>query len=198
MSQTVESTAGEAANGLIARRVADLRRARNLSFDALSARCQISKGMLVGIEQGSANPSIGTLCKLAATLRVSLVELLEEALEQSKPVEIISPDRANVLWKGVKGGRATLLVSSSGPGMLELREWTLFPGEKFRAKKHLNGTVELLSITEGTLALEVDGVDYLVPARHRAVAMTDRRHAYRCHGDKRTRFLMVIQEPGET
>jgi transcriptional regulator with XRE-family HTH domain len=78
MSQTVESTAGEETNGLIARRVADLRRARNLSFDALSARRQISKGMLVGIEQGSANPSIGTLCKLAAKLRVSLVELLEE------------------------------------------------------------------------------------------------------------------------
>ena len=91
-----------------------------------------------------------------------------------------------------------MLIGSAGPDMLELWEWTLFPGEKFQSKRHPKGTVELLSVTEGTLALEVDGTDHFIPARHRAIAMTDRPHAYRCHGEKRTRFSMVVHEPGET
>jgi hypothetical protein len=80
--------------------------------------------------------------------------------------------------------------------MLELWDWTLFPGEKFQSKDHPKGTVELLSVMEGTLALEIGGIDWLIPACHRAVADTDHPHAYRCHGRKRTRFVMVVQEPG--
>jgi transcriptional regulator with XRE-family HTH domain len=183
-------------NEQLALRVAELRRTHNLSFDALAARSDISKGMLVAIEQGRANPSIGTLCKLAAALRVSLAELLAEGPQTSSRVQIVPADQAKVLWRGPKGGLATLTVGSSGADMLELWEWTMCPGEKFQSKGHPNGTVELLSIREGTLLLEVDGVEHLVTAHHRAIAMTDRPHAYACHGEKRTRFLMVVHEPG--
>jgi transcriptional regulator with XRE-family HTH domain len=194
-ADSIEAVPGEEVNGLIARRVAQLRKVRNLSFDALAARSEISKGMLVAIEQGNANPSIGTLCKLAACLRVSLTELLEEGTRPPDPVQIVSPGEARVLWNGAKGGIATLLVGSTGPDMLELWEWTLLPGERYQSKKHPKGTVELISVAEGTLALEIDGADRLIPARHRAVAMTDQPHAYRCHGEKRTRFSMVVHEP---
>ena len=76
MTKLSNAALGTEINGLIARRIAQLRKGQSLSFDALAARSDISKGMLVAIEQGTANPSIGTLCKLAATLRVSLTELL--------------------------------------------------------------------------------------------------------------------------
>jgi len=181
---------------LIARRLADLRKACNLSFDALAARSEISKGMLVAIEQGRANPSISTLCKLAAALRVSLIELLGEGPRSADPVQVVAPAQPNLLWRGPKGGLATLLVGSAGPDMVELWEWTLFPGERFPSKRHPRGTVELLSVKEGTLALELNGVDHLIPPQHCAVATTDQPHAYRCHGKKRTRFAMVVHEPG--
>lgn len=198
MAVPTDPVPGNEVNELIARRVAQLRKTWNLSLDALAARSEISKGMLVAIEQGRANPSIGTLCKLAATFRISLAEFVAEGPRPLHPVEIVAPDQANVLWRGAKGGLATLLVGSAGPDMLELWEWTLFPGERFEAKRHPKGTVELLSVKEGTLALEVDGTDHLIPAHHRAVAMTDQPHAYRCHGEKRTRFVMVVHEPGAT
>ncbi len=198
MAETSNPIPGGEVNGLIARRVADLRRARNLSFDALAGRSEISKGMLVAIEQGRANPSIGTLCKLAGALRVSLAELLAEGPRPLDRVQIVSPEQASVLWHGTKGGLATLLVGSAGPDMLELWEWTLFPGEKFQSKRHPKGTVELLSVHEGTLALEVDATEHLIAAHYRAVAMTDQAHAYRCHGKKRVRFSMVVHEPQAT
>jgi transcriptional regulator with XRE-family HTH domain len=196
MPLTPNPLPGDEVNGLIARRVAHLRKTRSLSFDALSARSEISKGMLVAIEQSRANPSIGTLCKLAAALRVSLAELLAEGPARPLDVQIVTSDQASVLWEGSKGGLATLLVGSAGPDMLELWEWTLFPGETFKAKRHTTGTVELLLVTEGTLALEVDGLTHLIPTNHRAIAKTDKSHSYRCHGQKRTRFSMVVHEPG--
>lgn len=196
MPQPTNRVPGDEVNGLIARRVADLRKTRNLSFDALAARSEISKGMLVAIEQGRANPSIGTLCKLAAGLRVSVAELLAEGPRPLDRVQIVSPDQANVLWHGTKGGLATLLVGSAGPDMLELWEWTLFPGEKLQSERHPKGTIELLSVREGTLALEVDGTKHLIAAHYCAIALTDRPHAYGCHGEKRVRFSMVVHEPG--
>jgi transcriptional regulator with XRE-family HTH domain len=198
MPKVANVAPGTTVNGLIARRVARLRKVEELSFDSLAARSGLSKGMLVAIEQGTANPSIGTLCKLAATLRVSLTDLLAEEEAKSTAIRVITPDQANDLWRGPKGGLATLLVGSAGPDMLELWEWTLFPGEDFQSKGHPKGTVELLSVSEGVLAVEIDEVNHLIGASHRAVLVADRPHAYRCHGKKRTRFAMVVQEAGRS
>lgn len=186
---------GEQANGFIARHISRLRKAQGLTFDALAARSDISKGMLVAIEQGSANPSISTLCKLAVCLRVSVTDLLSGHVDDLSAVQILTPDQAKELWQGAKGGRAVLLVGSHGPDMLELWEWTLFPGEEFASKGHPAGTMELLAVSEGTLSIEMDGVASLIATDHRAVAMTARPHIYRCHGKKRTRFQMVVHEP---
>jgi transcriptional regulator with XRE-family HTH domain len=187
--------AGTELNGLVARRVAQLRRSQNLSFDELARRSEISKGMLVTIEQGRANPSIATLCKLAASLRVSVADLLAEGPRPPTRVQIVSPEQRSVLWHGPKGGTATLLIGSPGPNMVELWEWTLAPGERFEAKKHPEGTVELLSVRDGVLVIELDGVDHLIPAGSCAFAPTDRPHAYGCHGRSRTHFTMAVHEP---
>jgi hypothetical protein len=128
-------------------------------------------------------------------LRVSLTELLADESQRTRQVQIVPPSEDKVLWRGAKGGLATLLVGSAGPDMLELWEWTLYPGEKYRSEGHPQGTVELLFVTHGTLALEIDGIDHLIPAAHRAIAKADHPHTYQCHGSKRTRFWMVVHEP---
>jgi transcriptional regulator with XRE-family HTH domain len=181
-------------NEAIARRVAALRKGGQLTFDELAARSDISKGMLVQIEQGRANPSISTLCKLAAALRVSVADLVDGSDHPHRSVRIVAPGSAPVLWQGPKGGSATLLVGSEGPDMLELWDWSLVPGEKFEARPHPAGTQELLSVIEGTLALEVDGQTHLVSAGSSASARTDCAHVYACHGKKRLRFSMVVYE----
>jgi transcriptional regulator with XRE-family HTH domain len=55
-----------------------LRIARHLSLSELARATTMSKATLSGIENGRANPTIETLASLAAALRVSLVELLDE------------------------------------------------------------------------------------------------------------------------
>jgi transcriptional regulator with XRE-family HTH domain len=186
--------AAEQLNGAIALRIAALRKGRRLSFDALAARSGVSKGMLVRIEQGRANPSITTLCKLAAGLGVSVADLIAAAGGAKGPVQVVAAQDSRRLWTGPNGGSAVLLVGSDGPDMLELWHWTLEAGERYESRPHSAGTRELVRVLAGRLALEVDGVTQCVVAGASAFAHTDRPHAYTCDGRRRTEFTMVVCE----
>jgi transcriptional regulator with XRE-family HTH domain len=161
----------------------------------LAARSGVSKGMVVQVEQGRANPSIATLTKLAAGLRISVADLLREDVRAAAPVRISRVAEAAVLWRGPKGGSATLLAGSEGPHMVELWEWVLHPSETYEAKPHPRGTIELFRVLDGTLILEVSGRAHVVSAGYTAVARTESPHAYRAQGRGRTRFTMVVHEP---
>lgn len=195
-STTVDDEA-ELVSKAIQSRIAATRRARGLTFDQLATLSGVSKGMLVQIEQGKANPSIAILCKVASALRVSVAELVETPDESRSPVRSIPADDAKQLWSGPNGGSAVLLVGTEGPDMLELWHWELHPGERFEAQPHSRGTRELLNVTQGTLELEVDGVSYPLGKGGSAVARTERPHAYACAGSTVTKFTMVVLEPGQ-
>jgi transcriptional regulator with XRE-family HTH domain len=177
--------------GAISERIRRRRREQRLSLGQLAGRSGVSKGMLVQLERGATNPSIGTLCKVAAALGCSIADLVDAA--GPSPAHVV-PATPRLLWKGPRGGSATLLVGSRGPDMLELWSWDLRPGERYDAIAHPAGTRELLHVTQGRLALSVDGVDYLIAAGHSANAETDRPHAYACAGGRPLRFLMVVME----
>lgn len=195
---TEEMGSAEAVNAAIAERLAALRKDRRLSFDQLSTHSGVSKGMLVQIEQGRANPSIGTLCRIAAGLRVSVAELVAVADSERSPVRIVGPGGCRRLWTGAKDGSGSLLVGSNGPDMLELWAWEMHPGERFEAQAHSAGTQELIHVLEGTLALDVEGTSYVLEAGSSAHARTDRAHAYACADSRVTRFTMVVFEPGRS
>lgn len=180
----------------IAKRISGLRKARRLSFDQLSARCGVSKGLLVQAEQGRANPSIATLCRIASGLGVSVAELIEVThARSSHPARIVAAGEAPALWTGPLGGTARLLVGSEGPDMLEQWTWELRPGERFEAQAHSPGTQELLHVLEGTLSLEVETSHFEIEAGGAAHVWTDRDHAYACTTDASVRFVMTVFEP---
>jgi len=185
--------AGTAMASAVARHVAELRRARRLSLDGLARISGVSKGMLVQIENARSNPSIATLCRVAAALGVSVAQLVDLGGEAA--VRLVGPEEAARLWAGPEGGRAVLLVGSDGPDMLELWRWELMPKEKHISDPHPPGTRELLHVDSGTLLLEVDGVPHEVPAGTSALLQSDRPHAYACKGARPVRFSMVVMEP---
>jgi transcriptional regulator with XRE-family HTH domain len=187
--------AADAMNESIARRIALLRKGRQLSFDELALRSGVSKGMLVQIEQGGANPSIATLCRLASGLGVSVTDLIAESEPTAHAVRRVGADEARLLWEGPKGGSAVLRVGSQAPDMLELWTWCLHPGERYEARAHGPGTTELIHVASGLLTIEAGGDVQEVPAGESALAMTDRPHVYACAGKNRTVFTMVVYEP---
>ncbi|WP_287878333.1 helix-turn-helix transcriptional regulator [Aquitalea sp.] len=171
------------------------RKDRKLSLDELSRRSGVSKGMLVEIEKGSANPSIAILCKLAATLGVSVADIVNVA--KTPAVHLIRPDEIPVLWHGPAGGSARLLAGSSGPDMVELWHWEMQPGELFASPGHGAGTVELFHVAEGELTLKVGEQELQIPAGSAAVASTAEPHHYANHTSARVVFSMTVAEPGQ-
>ena len=177
---------------VVSARIRDRRRDQRLSLDRLAALAGVSKGMLVQIEAGDANPSIAILCKIAVALGVSVADLVQ--VSGQHPAEVMPAAAPRLLWRGPKGGTATLLVGSAGPDMLELWSWELKPGERYEAQAHPQGTEELIHVVRGRLALSFADVSYVVESGGSAVAHTDRPHAYSCDGGKTVQFTMVVAE----
>ena len=179
----------------VAARIAALRKGLGLSFEALARQSGVSKGTLVQIERQRANPSISTLCRLAAALHVSVADLVAPPGDAAGAVMRVPAAAARRLWTGPKGGAAVLLAGTPGPDMLEIWDWTLMPGERFESRAHTQGTRELLHVLEGVLGLEVEGTVTLIPAGDSAVVLTDRPHVYAHAGDGPLRFTMTVHDP---
>ena len=177
---------------VVSTRIRQRRSDRRLSLDKLAALAGVSKGMLVQIESGEANPSIATLCKVAAALGASVADLVQ--VSGQHPAEVLPAGAPRLLWRGPKGGSATLLVGTAGPDMLELWSWELRPGERYEAQAHPQGTEELIHVVRGRLALAFGEVSYVIESGGSAVAHTDRPHAYACDGKRAVQFTMVVAE----
>lgn len=176
----------------VATRIRNWRKEKKLSLDELSRRASVSKGMLVEIEKGAANPSIAILCKLAAALGVSVADIVNVSSEPR--VHVIEAAAIPVLWQGPQGGYAQLLAGTSGPDMIELWQWVMHPGERFTSPGHPAGTFELLHVTEGGLTLTVEETVTQVTAGASAVAKTEAAHGYANEGENVLRFTMTVAE----
>jgi len=168
------------------------RKSQKLSLDELSRRAGVSKGMLVEIEKGAANPSIAILCKVAAALGVSVADIVN--VSHAPDAWVIENSEMPVLWQGEQGGSAQLLAGTRGPDMIELWRWQMFAGEVFSSTGHSSGTLELLHIEQGTLALTVGEQTLVVQQGCAAVARTDIPHAYASADHQPVIFTMTVAE----
>jgi transcriptional regulator with XRE-family HTH domain len=133
--------------GLLAANLRRLRIARHLSMSELARATGVSKATLSGIENKRANPTVETLATLAGALRVSMVELLEEApLGEVRVVR--AAQRRSEQGDGVP---RQLLEALSLDGSLELAEIAMPAGELHEAKAQSSGSRAHLYVIEGTL-----------------------------------------------
>ncbi|EXG80371.1 helix-turn-helix domain-containing protein [Cryptosporangium arvum] len=181
---------------LVGERVRSLRTGRRWSLDELAGRSGVSKGMLVQIEAGRTNPSIGTLVRIADAFGVTVARLVEEA--RPPEVQITGPDDYSVLWEGPSGGRATLFAGVDDPEFVEFWEWVLEPGEEHVSEDHSVGTREIAHVVAGTMTLVVGDLELRVATGRTAVYPGDVPHRYRNDGDTAARVHMVVtMPPGE-
>ena len=178
----------------VGRRVRAARTERGWTLDQLAARSGVSRRMIVNVEAGTTNASIGTLLRLAASLHVTLADLVAESVTDERLVVSLAADR-EPLWRGPAGGSALLVASADTPDMLELWEWTLKPNEAYESEAHHPGTRELLSVLSGHLDLTVDGVARQLRAGDGASFDADVPHTYACAGRTAVRFAMTVFEP---
>jgi transcriptional regulator with XRE-family HTH domain len=168
------------------------RKAAGHSLDELAKRAGVSKGILVEIEKGTANPSIAILCKVASALGVSVADIVNVA--DTPNMHVIEAAQMPTLWTGPRGGSARLLAGTTGRDMVELWRWEMEPGESFEATAHSRGTFEMLYVEQGQLTLWRDSEELTVACGCSVVAQTDVPHRYANDGDSRLVFTMTVAE----
>jgi transcriptional regulator with XRE-family HTH domain len=177
--------------GRVAIEVRRRRAERGWTLDAAAARLGVSRRLLAQIEAGETNPSLSSLLSIAAGFGVPLVALLAEA--HTPPITIQDDNgSAHVLWTGPAGGEGRLLVASGG---LELWEWTLQPGEERRSDAHRPGAREALTVTAGSVTIEVAGAEPATLRRGQSAAFgADVHHRYANERERPARFLLAVHE----
>ncbi len=150
--------------------------------------------MVVSVEHGSVNPSVGTLLRLSDALGVGLPALVEPPA--SRAAKVTRAGEGAVLWTGEHGGRGVLVAGTEPPDVLELWDWTLQPGERHESEAHAAGTRELLQVRDGALTVEIGGLMHALDAGDALTFFGDSPHAYANPHERATRFSLAVFEPG--
>lgn len=150
--------------------------------------------MIINVEQGAANPSVGTLLRISDALGVGLPALV--APPEAKPVTVTRGGEGSILWSGDNGGRGVLVAGTRPPDVLELWDWTLGPQDRHDSEPHAHGTMELIQVHEGAITVEVAGQSLSLRAGDAVAFPGDVSHAYSNTGPAPARFSLAVYEPG--
>ena len=187
-----ESTAALAL--AIGARVRQERVARHWTLDQLAGTAGVSRRMLVNVEQGAANPSVGTLLRISGALGVGLPALVEQL--ERPTVKVTRAGAGAALWTSESGGRGVLVAGTEPPDVVELWDWSLGPGDRHGSEAHAPGTRELVQVLHGAITVEVaDQVVRLDPG-DAAAFPGDVAHSYANPHAEPARFSLAVFEPG--
>lgn len=150
--------------------------------------------MVVNVEQGAVNPSVGTLLRLSDALGVGLPALVEPPAPRA--TKATRAGEGALLWSGDLGGRGVLVAGTEPPDVVELRDWTLAPGERHVSEAHVSGTRELLHVQEGAIVVELDGRPHELETGDALTFHGDADHSYANPHDAPARFSLAVFEPG--
>lgn len=166
---------------LIGERLRSARTARGWSVGALAASAGVGKGSLSEIENGTRNPTLGTLYALANTLGLPLSWLLAERAG----AEVSSP-----------GITARLLDTSTIAGTtVEVYAIRLSPERRHVSGAHGPGVVEHLLVVDGRVAAGIEGAEVDVGTGSSTSWVSDRTHTYRALDGRSADVVLVIRWP---
>ena len=178
----------------IGARVREERHGRRWTLDQLAESAGVSRRALVNVEQGTANPSVGTLLRISDALGVGLPGLVEPPA--ARRLEVTRAGEGAALWTGERGGRGVLVAGSAPPDVLELWEWTLAPGDRHRSEAHAEGTQEALHVLEGSVVVEVADRTLALGTGDALAFPGDVAHSYANPAAGPARFSLTVFEPG--
>ncbi|HVB44139.1 MAG TPA: XRE family transcriptional regulator [Streptosporangiaceae bacterium] len=187
-----ESTAALAL--AIGGRVRQERQSRRWTLDQLAEAARVSRRMVVNVEQGAANPSVGTLLRISDALGVGLPALVEPPAHM--PVKVTRHGDGAALWSSESGGRGVLVAGTAPPDVVELWDWTLGPGDRHMSEAHAPGTRELVQVQQGTITVEVADQSVTLNAGDAVAFPGDVAHSYASPGARSARFSLAVFEPG--
>lgn len=172
-------------------RIREFRQARKLRLRELAARAGISPGFLSQVERGQANPSVGTLRRLAEELGVTLPDLFTD--QQFNGLRILRKAARPVIE--VSDFSAKYLLSQKPLRNLEVYAAEFAPGAT-AGEAYVHGDAqEILIAVVGSPTLELDGSTYQLDAGDSAEYRTSVPHTVHNLSDSPVELLWIVSPP---
>jgi transcriptional regulator with XRE-family HTH domain len=180
-------------NGIIAANLKRIRETKRLSLDRVADLTGVSKSMLGQIERGESNPTINTIWKIAAGLRVSFTALLDAV--QGEAV-IVRQAELEPLVADEGRYRVYPVFPYQEGRRFEIYSVELEPGGSYHSESHGERTHEFITVADGVLTVVTGEKQYTVRRGESIAFPADRPHQYQNPGRELTRLSMVIDYSG--
>jgi XRE family transcriptional regulator, regulator of sulfur utilization len=161
----------------IAQNIKQLRQSRNLTQEQLYRLSGVPRPTWSNLESGGANPTVSVLVKVAATLQVSVEELI------SPPKAVAKFYPAGSIVKQRRGGVTIRKLLPDHLQGLELERMELAPRSMMKGVPHRMGTREYLACESGSVELMVSGEKYELERGDVVVFRGDQNHSYANRGE---------------
>jgi transcriptional regulator with XRE-family HTH domain len=174
-------------------KVRALRLAKNLGLVQLSSHTGLSAAMLSKIERGQLFPTLPTLLRIALVFGVGLEHFFQESERRSRAIirraeRIRLPDR--------KGAVSPTYFFESLDFPVHGRRmeayFALFPAGGPPSEPHAHPGAELIFLTGGSLAVDVEGEVETLAAGDSMYFDSAALHSYRCAGGEPATALVVV------
>jgi transcriptional regulator with XRE-family HTH domain len=176
---------------MIGDRLRDLRVKRGLSLRKLAAAAEVSPALLSQIENGTTDPSLSTIRKLAAVFDEPISSLFEEP--DAPAVHVSRPgDRPQLT---ASPGHNAYERLTPGRGDLEVLLGRLDPGEASSAEGWAHASTECALVIEGELVAEVAGERHTLQPDESITFDSRLAHRYVNAGAAPTRFVVSVTPP---
>ncbi len=150
-----------------------LREARGLSQARMAALSGLPRPTWASLESGSANPTLAVLSRAAASLSVSIEELIGPPRTAARLFSA-----SEVRTRKRQSARLRPLLPEAIPG-LEISRLELEPGGHLNGIPHTPGTREYLTVETGRIELVASGERWQLGPGDSLVFRGDQRHTYR-------------------
>lgn len=135
--------------------VRDARRSQGVTLEELARRSGVSKSVVSQVERGATNPTLSTLWNISTALSLDPVELIGGQQRQepsgSSPIQTLD---VPVIENKRAGHRLFILNRPELAGRTEVYRLELRRGGKLESSPHDAGTVEQVTVLQGTVAIE--------------------------------------------
>jgi transcriptional regulator with XRE-family HTH domain len=167
-----------------------LRTRRGLSLERLAQLSGVSRAMLGQIELGQSAPTINVLWKIARALEVTFSALI--STQAGSGARVLRAGDAKLLTSKDRSFTSRALFPFDEPRRVEFYELHLAAGGVEDADAHPPGTSENLTVTAGTVEIEVAGERHRLEAGDAIVFEADLPHAYRNPGKSEAVMYLVM------
>lgn len=168
-----------------------IRSERDLTLDNVATLTGVSKTMLGQIERGVSVPTISVLWKIAKGLQISLSTLFNEPTQQYFPVNILKD------LKPVYDENSKMLLYNIFPfnpiSGFEYFYIILKPGASHQSEAHRSAVEEYIVVTQGTLALKVNGQGFTLSAPSKINFHANVPHSYENHTNQDVIFQNIMK-----